>query len=82
MTTVWSTFKTCGNVIPCPVCISGSAKGKNGKDKHDTGGLDVEFAKSLRDFFKEVKDVQTGIKDMTDYGKYPLVNFHLSKGHI
>ena len=32
-------------------------------------GLDVEFAKSLRDFFREVRDIQTGMKDMREYGK-------------
>ena len=33
------------------------------------GALDVEFAKSLREFFREARDIQNGMKDMRDYGK-------------
>ena len=32
--------------------------------------LDVEFAKSLRDFFRDVRDVQNGMRDMKEYGNY------------
>jgi hypothetical protein len=33
-------------------------------------GLDVDFAKALRDFFQEMKDIQNGFKDMRDFGLY------------
>jgi len=33
------------------------------------GGMDLEFAKSLRDFFRDIRVVQTGFKDMKDYCK-------------
>ena len=32
--------------------------------------LDVEFAKSLRDFFRDIRDVQNGMRDMKEYGNY------------
>ncbi|XP_052768758.1 kinesin-like protein KIF28P isoform X2 [Mya arenaria] len=32
-----------------------------------TGTLDLEFAMALRDFFRDVREVQNGMKDMKDY---------------
>lgn len=31
-------------------------------------GLDVDFAKALRDFFIEMKDIQNGFKEMRELG--------------
>ena len=33
-------------------------------------GLDVDFAKSLRDFFREAREIQNGMHEMREYGLY------------
>lgn len=52
-----------------------------GQSRHESesghAGLDVEFAKALRDFFRDARDVQNGIKEMRDYGRKDMVCFGL-----
>lgn len=53
-----------------------SSKG-SGKAPAPQAGLDVEFAKALRDFFVEMKDIQNGFTEMREFGLY-LVLFKIS----
>lgn len=36
-------------------------------------GLDVEFAKALRDFFVKMRDVQNGMAETRNYGMFTIV---------